>query len=428
MKDANIKLPFGLNADDLLVHVDDVEGGKRCNCSCPACRSPLIAAKGQHNQHHFRHAAGKECAAGLESAIHLAAKRVIREDKRVVLPEFVVTVAQTDFAGHTHREEKVVVPQNTAMEMDSVEEEATLEGIRVDILGRFREKPLIIEILYRHEVDGEKLEKIRQQRISAVEIDLSDLSQDDVKDWEAFRAYVHDPDRVKWLHNEKAERVRHEIQNGLSQKVKSINNNHKEPMRKSVMEEKGKRKEEMESLNRARCALKVVSSPERIAHLAKTAEQHPAWRYCRNYLPFTWGTLPDWLNASVPCGDWIFGCDRRVWQAAFYNSFVRGGKGEPFSVKYVDEWLQDKRGCKEPSCVKTVRILGMKHGDIQEIPSTWTSIREYCELLCEYGMLEYSDGAGLYGKARRDRNWFKRIRTEPAENIRKPAVSMPPDS
>lgn len=38
-----IKLPFGLNENNLLVHVSNVENGKKCGCICPSCRVALIA-------------------------------------------------------------------------------------------------------------------------------------------------------------------------------------------------------------------------------------------------------------------------------------------------------------------------------------------------------------------------------------------------
>lgn len=77
MKDQKIKLPFGLDKNNTIIHISEVESGKNCDCFCPGCHSPLIAAKGNKILHHFKHSIDRECKNGLESAIHMAAKRQI---------------------------------------------------------------------------------------------------------------------------------------------------------------------------------------------------------------------------------------------------------------------------------------------------------------------------------------------------------------
>jgi len=65
MKTNKIKLPFGLDENNSLVHIANVENCKECNCVCPSCQSPLIAAKGKIKQHHFRHVVDSVCGCGL---------------------------------------------------------------------------------------------------------------------------------------------------------------------------------------------------------------------------------------------------------------------------------------------------------------------------------------------------------------------------
>lgn len=78
---ATIKLPFGLNERNVLVHIADVGSDTYCNYFCPSCKSPLTAAKGTKIQHHFKHSVDSECQGGVESAIHLAAKQLIMEKR-----------------------------------------------------------------------------------------------------------------------------------------------------------------------------------------------------------------------------------------------------------------------------------------------------------------------------------------------------------
>jgi competence CoiA-like predicted nuclease len=83
-----IELPFGINQNNELVHINQVKRGKRCNLLCPVCLYPLIAVKGNKRQHHFRHTVDSECARNPESAIHLVAKKMIVEEMRIILPKW----------------------------------------------------------------------------------------------------------------------------------------------------------------------------------------------------------------------------------------------------------------------------------------------------------------------------------------------------
>jgi hypothetical protein len=198
-----IKLPFGVDATNRLVHVSDVVSGKACGCICPSCRSPLIAAKGSIKQHHFKHADGTGCATGLESAIHRAAKQLIREKMQITLPPRALIMRVADGRGRRHNATQPLVRPNTVMSFDTVEEEVELFGMKADILAAKGNRQLIIEICYRHKVDDEKRAKIKNANISAIEIDLSNLWPDDVSNWRAFWREINQPDRGRWLHNAK---------------------------------------------------------------------------------------------------------------------------------------------------------------------------------------------------------------------------------
>lgn len=80
-------LTYAVGEKGHLVHVDDVPNGEVCGCTCPECGSKLIAKnKGQHNQHHFAHIGGSDCVGAVESALHLMAKEILSEGKKIMLP------------------------------------------------------------------------------------------------------------------------------------------------------------------------------------------------------------------------------------------------------------------------------------------------------------------------------------------------------
>lgn len=380
MKFAEIKLPFGLNEYNTLIHVADVESGK-CSLICPSCRSPLTAVKGSKNQHHFRHDVDNECVSGVESAIHLAAKQMIKKEKKISLPKYGLSLSEIDSKGERYTVQKTFIQDGTTIEFDSVQEEIALHEMKADILALKGNKQLIIEICYRHKVDDQKLKKLINANISAIEIDLKDLKQEDLRDMKTFWSFINDPERIKWLYHSRSPEYNRKLAIQLKCKVKV---------------QEAKYKKEKEQFVQALEDVKSLSSNEYIAKLKDEAQMHPVWKHNSRYLQFSWHELPDFLNADVPDGDWIFGCDRRIWQTAFYNCFIRMND-KVFPIKNVDNWLQNKLGLKVPESVKIVAVYRKKYpelvsNDISHLPSSWRTLQAYFKYLCKLGMLEFSPG------------------------------------
>lgn len=377
----SIKLPFGINEHNILVHIADVERGKKCNCICPGCRSPLIAAQGNKKQSHFKHAINNECESGLESAVHLAAKKIIMERKELRLPDYVCIASRIDSRGIKHSEEKNVVENGTVVKFDSVEEEVKLPGMKVDILATKRNNPLIIEIFYRHKVEDEKLFKIAEAKMSAIEINLSGLMPENVINWEAFWLYVNDPVRIQWLYNAKAQDI---IDQELNRRLEI-----------KVEKQEEKYKQEEKELLKVLQEIKVLSSKEEITKLKQNAEMDFSRRKLSSVLPYTLHSLPYFLNKKIENGDWIYGCDRRIWQAAFYWGFVYKKK-EEFSIRCADNWLRKTMECKVPWSVGKLAILRKGYSDFilndTNQPGSFQVLRGYCYYLCKVGLLEYIDG------------------------------------
>jgi len=153
-----------LNADGNAIYIDDVPNGKNCACTCAECGGKLIAKnKGRIKIHHFAHESGNDSIRCSQTALHLLAKEIIAEEKKIPIP----------------RNGQIDIHQ-----MDSIEQEKFMGDIIPDLYVTCESRPYIVEILVTHEVDEEKLQKIKQHKISAVEIDLSDKnfeSKEDVK-------------------------------------------------------------------------------------------------------------------------------------------------------------------------------------------------------------------------------------------------------
>lgn len=188
------KLPFGLR-DGVLLSPSDVERGAACGCVCPGCGEPLLAKKGEKVVHHFAHAAGVECARGVETALHLAAKEAIAKAKRLWLPPVSLSYGAA----------WVIAPGGDT-EVDEVRTEVRMEGMIPDIVAVRHGHEFLIEVAVTHFVDEAKLERIRKRGLSTLEIDLSGL-QRGVSVPEVSEFVVDGQQNKKWLFNAKAERL-----------------------------------------------------------------------------------------------------------------------------------------------------------------------------------------------------------------------------
>lgn len=158
-------LTYAVGAKGHLVHVDDVPNGEACGCTCPECRSKLIAKnKGQHNQHHFAHVGGSDCVGAVESALHLMAKEILSEGKKIMLPRYPLQVGG--------------VRLFKSIEVKSYNKELSL---RPDCVGDTAGQKLWVEFKRSHEVDTDKAAKIKSAKIECVEIDINACPLDPLK-------------------------------------------------------------------------------------------------------------------------------------------------------------------------------------------------------------------------------------------------------
>lgn len=158
-------LTYAVGAKGHLVHVDDVPNGEACDCTCPECRSKLIAKnKGQHNQHHFAHVGGSDCVGAVESALHLMAKEILSEGKKIMLPRYPLQVGG--------------VRLFKSIEVESYDKELSL---RPDCVGDTAGQKLWVEFKRSHEVDTDKAAKIKSAKIECVEIDINACPLDPLK-------------------------------------------------------------------------------------------------------------------------------------------------------------------------------------------------------------------------------------------------------
>ncbi|MBQ7011380.1 MAG: topoisomerase DNA-binding C4 zinc finger domain-containing protein [Clostridia bacterium] len=206
------KLLFGLK-DGECVHIDSVESGLKCGCFCPACGEALVAKKGSKNAHHFSHYSASNCEYGYESALHQAAKVILSNSKKMVLPPI---EWNNRSSGRYHLKMDGNLHDSTEIVIDNVELECRFGNIVPDIVVYSGGKKFFIEIYVSHEVDEEKLEKLKKTGISTLQIDLSKkdelISQEELEN-----VLLNGVEEKEWLYNSFAEKQREKIIGACSQ-------------------------------------------------------------------------------------------------------------------------------------------------------------------------------------------------------------------
>jgi Competence protein len=184
--------------NEKLVHISEVDSGLKCNCRCPACGEELIAKKGIKMIHHFAHKSTIECEFGYQTSLHLAAKKIISENLEIKVPALYL-----EFPG-VYKKEMIIGEKS--VKVTNVILEKKLDNIIPDILIITDIGEIIVEIFVTHEIDEEKLEKIKCLDIPTIEINLSDfdrnITEEDLKE-----VLINGNQSKVWIYNGKRREV-----------------------------------------------------------------------------------------------------------------------------------------------------------------------------------------------------------------------------
>lgn len=168
-----MKIPFGLRrSDHRMVGPQEVPNGLGCECVCRGCGQDLIARQGRIKEWHFAHATGAECPGGIESAIHQMAKQMIVDRQCVYVPAHSL---YRPISGPTWKFDLTEYAQQEGeMRLSDCREEVKVGERKPDILA-FTDsgQQIAIEVAFTHFCDEEKIEWIRKNNLTTLEIDIS---------------------------------------------------------------------------------------------------------------------------------------------------------------------------------------------------------------------------------------------------------------
>lgn len=192
-----MKPTFALK-DNKPVHISEVERGLACRCVCSACGHPLQARKGPKVRPYFAHDKGSECS--VETVIHNMAKKIIMDTGEIYIPATtceILNYVYYDMPGQV-------------ISLSDVQEEYDMSNIRPDIIGYYNGKPLLIEVYVTHKIDDDKVLKIKDKGIAAIEINLSNIGYDTDLD-KLKNLVLYETSNREWINNERL----NELQNRL---------------------------------------------------------------------------------------------------------------------------------------------------------------------------------------------------------------------
>ncbi len=175
-----VRLLYGDDAQGRLVHVSQAARGRACGLFCPACRTPLVAKKGEVRVAHLAHgAADVACVGAVETVLHRLAKEVLSERRALTLPGFSIEMR---YRGTEHFETQKAFPAKL-VEFSSVSIEVPFPGVRLDALAGWARGRVAVEFRVSHATTGDKLARLRALGLAAIEIDLQHLARwDTTKD------------------------------------------------------------------------------------------------------------------------------------------------------------------------------------------------------------------------------------------------------
>lgn len=358
-----VRVPFGFSLTDERMYAPrEVPPGKQCGCICPACNDELISRHelNGHKIPHFSHAAGADCAKGLETAVHLAAKQLIDQEKRLFLPKLEALLEKTNALGAVHRRNRTFFAAGLAS-LTNVRSEAHLGSFRPDVLATpVGLSEICVEIAVTHYVDDNKLTRVRQAGIPLMEIDLAGYRS---FTWDSLReALLADRAPRKWLYHP-------EVEAAIASWEESLR-----PILAAIQKEADEAKERQREARKARAAeeASALAEQERQWQLQRTAKKEAqaedtkkkraaqqdarerAQRFKR--LPeaekvdrlcnvYQRDRLPSVLAARVTGGGSFGVKDALVWQAALFRGLIEGGAAKGISRANKDAavvWLKER--------------------------------------------------------------------------------------
>lgn len=348
----SVKLQYGVRGGKI-VHISDIprdQNGLACNCTCPGCGMSLQARIGTKKQKHFAHN-NESCdaASAQQTALHMLAKEIIEEEKRLFVPG--VTVTKDEIYHLIDRElRNVFVPVSSweyrpaiTATCSSVLLEKRLSDIIPDIVIDVAGRTCLVEIAVTHFVDEEKRSKVKELGLPLFEIDLSSLYGGEITRDSIRNAVLHQTDNRRWIYNP----IRDEARTWAVNEYSTVAKKTLDKQRKEQQIQLAKEKEDQQRRSFAQGKLERLFIPENYKQaLLRLKDDDSVFAIAKSLNFFRKISekegIPFYLNIPIT-GEMIFKCDRRIWQSMLFDQFIyyRKSAGSTVSLANVESWIRN---------------------------------------------------------------------------------------
>lgn len=330
------RIVFALDRQGRLVDIHSVPQGLACGCVCPGCGGRLLAKQGQIRAWYFSHASGAECVSGAETALHLAAKRLILEHRSVALPPLVVNFKRLHPRFGLFERSKTVELPEKVWRLSEARAESRIGTYIADVAGHLDDRTeVIVEVKVRHEVEPEKAKYLRARRVPCIEIDLLPLLEEALTLQDLAWHVLESGTNRSWVSNSAYAEIEAELlaeyQTWIARKSSEVagvpRHRPEPPKQRSKADEANARYQALPD-EMKRLELRIVLG------LANGAR----W--------------PRHLQVSVREGAQAIPSPIDVWQGATFVRFIYdpiGGREETkrFSLSHVYDWVSGRFGTSE---------------------------------------------------------------------------------
>lgn len=346
---AGMRVPFGFSTENGRLYAPrEVPLGKACGCICPGCKQPLFAKHAPSGKvtPHFAHAPGSECANGLETAVHLAAKQLIESERELFVPKLEAILEHHDALGNTHSRRQLL-GDGGRTPLTAVRVEESYGDFRPDLIAvPVGGLEICVEVAVTHFVDDAKLARIKAAGTPALEFDLRQYRD---FTWDSLRnALVEGGAKVRWLFHPSVA----ELRRGWMEELQPVLEAARLQRAQDVERERQEQEEERRRLRKQQAEWRAQERRREVEERARRREfMERAARFkahteaAKAHLVargFVRDSLPTALRARVP-GEGSFGVrNPLVWQAALFGKLIHNAVSREnwnVSKDYAGSWL-----------------------------------------------------------------------------------------
>ena len=403
------ELIYGIRkSDGKIISIYDIPvdlKGLRCDCICPHCKTELIAKKGDIREYHFAHyndehmtvnRDGKLCTTNIEvanqTALHRMAKEIMLSAKNITFPAYEIDINEIEFEDIPDyildkiENRKYIYRQKNVVAILSVEEEKRIDDIITDIYLNTPIGEIMVEIAVTHFVDKIKYNKIKEKSLSTIEIDLSQYNGENVSRKRLEKIIKEEVANKKWIYR----KDRHIAIKKAKEYFEST-----DVVRKYRWTEQQRKYAEI--------AINNILKPD---NYKKTINE---LRNDKDFVDFASKNLwfyqkekkvPYYIDIPIT-GEFIFKCDRRIWQGIIFDRYIYKRKNEGDKIPPVDKIFETL--IKDYNIPYEKGLLYQVETETDVIFLRRDVIEQYLTYLDFIGFIKYNKYTSEWGKVVQNR-------------------------